>query len=121
MTKKNEFKNIEIGLLIDQASTYIASINGSFVETGTRLLFCSRLYYIIFLSLFYEEGQAYFRDAVIDHFWCPWIVMYWKTVMWIVIEVHSVKPELSKFSIVLYVHWRSIEENKSLTWPNDLS
>ena len=47
-------------------------------------------------------------------FWCPWtiIVMYWKTVLWIVIEVHSVKRELPKSSIVyLHVHWRSIEEN----------
>ena len=25
------------------------------------------------------RGQASFRDAVIDHFWCPWIVMYRKT------------------------------------------
>ena len=45
-------------------------------------------------------GQAYFRDAVIDHFWCPWIVMYWKTVLLIVIEVHSVKPELPKPSVI---------------------
>ena len=22
-------------------------------------------------SLFGEGGQGYFRDAVIDHFWCP--------------------------------------------------
>ena len=49
------------------------------------------------------KGQAYFRDAVIDHFWCPWIVMYWKTVLWIVIEVNSVKPETPKFSII-YKH-----------------
>ena len=46
-------------------------------------------------------GQAYFRDAVIDHFWCPWIMMYWKTVLLIVIvEVHSVKPELPKSSVI---------------------
>ena len=49
------------------------------------------------------EGQAYFRDAVIDHFWCPWIVMYWKTVLSIAIEVHFVKCELPKSSSV-YTH-----------------
>ena len=48
-----------------------------------------------------EEGeQGYFRDAVIDHFWRSWIVIYWKTVLWIVIVVHLVKHELPKFSIV---------------------
>ena len=50
-TKEKKFKNIEIGLLIDQASTYIDSINRSFVETGTRLPFCSRLYMISYLFL----------------------------------------------------------------------
>ena len=38
--------------------------------------------------------------AVIVHFWCPWIVIYWKTVLLIVIVVHFVKHELPKFSIV---------------------
>ena len=32
--------------------------------------------------------------------------MYWKTDLWIVIEVHSVKPELLKFSII----YRYIED-----------
>ena len=27
------------------------------------------------------RGQAYFRDIVIDHFCCSWIVMYRKTVL----------------------------------------
>ena len=45
-------------------------------------------------------GQVYFCDIVNDHFWCPWIMMNWKTVLWIVIEVQSVKPELPKFSII---------------------
>ena len=45
-------------------------------------------------------GQGYFRDAVIDHFWCPQIVIYWKTVLWIVIVVHFVKHKLPKFLIV---------------------
>ena len=66
-------------------------------------------------------GDAYFRDAVrdIDHFW--WIVMYWKTVLWIVIEVISVNAWTAKILVCVYVHWRSIEEIKSLIWPNDLN
>ena len=52
---------------------------------------------------FAEGEQANFCDAVIDHFWCSWIVMYWKTVLWIGIEVHSVKPELSK-SLIIYTY-----------------
>ena len=68
-----------------------------------------------------EWGQAYFRDAVIDHFWCPCIVMCWKTVLWIVIEAHSVKPEV-KILDCFHVHWQSIEENKSLIiWLNHLN
>ena len=34
------------------------------------------------------------------HFLCSWIVIYWKTVLWILIEVHSVKHKLPKSSIV---------------------
>ena len=66
------------------------------------------------------NGQAYFRDAVNDYFsfWCPWIVMYWKTVLCIIIKVRSVKSELPKSSIVCKI-W--IEENKSLIWPNALN
>ena len=35
--------------------------------------------------------QTYFREVVVDHLWCPWFI---------VIEVHSVKDELSKSSIL---------------------
>ena len=45
-------------------------------------------------------GQAYFCEAVIYHFWCLWIIMFWKTVLWIVIAVHSMKRELPKSSIL---------------------
>ena len=45
-------------------------------------------------------AQAYFHEAMIDHCWCPWIVMYWKTVLWIVTEIHSMKRELPKSSIL---------------------
>ena len=38
--------------------------------------------------------QTYFREDVIDHLWCMWFN---------VIEVHSVKDELSKSSI-LYMY-----------------
>ena len=48
-------------------------------------------------------GQAYFCEAVIDQFWCPWIIMFWKTVLWIVIAVHSMKRELPKSS-TLYMY-----------------
>ena len=48
-------------------------------------------------------GQAFICDAAIDHFWCSWIVMYWKTVLWIVIDMHYVKPELPK-SLIVYSH-----------------
>ena len=65
-------------------------------------------------------GQAYFRGAVMDHFWCPWIVMYWKTVLWIVIEVHFVKRKLPKSSIVC-TYSDKFDENKSLIWPDDLN
>ena len=55
--------------------------------------------------------QAYFREAVIDHFWCSWIVMKWKTVLWIVIEVHSVKRKLPNSSnVYTYIedqYWRN--------------
>ena len=65
------------------------------------------------------NGQAYFRDAVNDYFsfWCPWIVMYCKTVLCIIIKVHSVKSELPKSSIVYKINWRK----QSLIWPNDLN
>ena len=54
-------------------------------------------------------------------FWCPCIVMCWKTVLWIVIEVHSVKPDV-KILDCFHVHWQSIEENKSLIiWLNHLN
>ena len=46
------------------------------------------------------RGQAYFCEAVIDQFSCPWIIMHWKTVLWMVIEMHSVKRELPKSSIL---------------------
>ena len=61
------------------------------IENGLRLC----LQYTGWLLRMHEKG-----DAVIDHFWCPWIVMYWKTVLWIVNEVHSVKHELLESSIV---------------------
>ena len=38
--------------------------------------------------------QTYFREVVVDHLWCLWFI---------VIEVHSVKDELSKSSI-LYMY-----------------
>ena len=60
-------------------------------------------------------GQAYFCDAVINHFLCLWIVIYWKTVLWILIEVHSVKHKLPKSSIVYTnIEDQFIEENKSV-------
>ena len=40
---------------------------------------------------------------MIDHFLCLWIVMIWKTVLWIVIEVHTVKHELPK-SLIVYMY-----------------
>ena len=43
---------------------------------------------------------AYFHDAAIDHICCWWIVMCWKTVLWIVSEVHSIKPQWPKSSYV---------------------
>lgn len=33
------------------------------------------------------EAQAYFGDAIDKHFWCLWIMMYWETVLWIMIKV----------------------------------
>ena len=45
-------------------------------------------------------GQAYFPDAVINHFWGPWIEMYGNLFCESVIEVHSVIPELPKSSNV---------------------
>ena len=38
--------------------------------------------------------QTYFHELVVDHLWCLWFI---------VIEVHSVKDELSKSSI-LYMY-----------------
>ena len=35
--------------------------------------------------------QTYFREVVVDHLWCLWFI---------VIEMHSVKDELSKSSIL---------------------
>ena len=35
--------------------------------------------------------QTYFREAVIDHLWCLWFI---------VIEVHSMKHELPKSSVL---------------------
>ena len=40
------------------------------------------------------ERQTYFHEVVVDHLWCLWVI---------VIEVHSVKDELSKSSI-LYMY-----------------
>ena len=40
------------------------------------------------IVLWGKRGQAYnmyFCDAAIYHFWFSWIIMYWKTVLWIVI------------------------------------
>ena len=48
-------------------------------------------------------GQAYICDTVINHFWCSWIVINWKTTLWIVTEVDSVKHELPK-SLIVYTY-----------------
>ena len=48
-------------------------------------------------------------------------MMYWKTVLWIAIEVHSVKPELQKSSIVYVYIEDQLKKNKSWIWPNDLN
>ena len=51
--------------------------------------------------LLVDGGQAYFCKAVIDHFWCheSWCTgkLFCEIIM---IEVHSVKSELPKSSIV---------------------
>ena len=47
-------------------------------------------------------------QTILEYCWCPWIVIYWKTVLWIVIAcmkcMHSVKPELQKSSVTYTVH-----------------
>ena len=48
-------------------------------------------------------GQAYFHDTVINHFYCSWIVMYWKTDLWVMIEVHSMEREWPK-SLIVYAY-----------------
>ena len=52
--------------------------------------------------------KLYICDAVIHHFRCRWTVMYWKIVLWIEIEVHSVKRKLPKSLVVcMYIEdWR---------------
>ena len=60
----------------------------------------SIVFYLEHHQTLYEGEEAYFREAVIYNFWCPWILIYWKTVLWIVIEVYSVKHELPKTSIL---------------------
>ena len=50
-----------------------------------------------------------------------WCCDYWKTVPWIIIEVHSVKPELPKSSIVYLYIEDQLKKNKSWIWPNDLN
>ena len=88
----------------------LATVARTFDDKGKYLSFCCLVRENVLkknkAKSWIKKGQAYFRDAVIDHFWCSWIVMYWKTVLWIVIEVHSVKPELPKFSII----YRLIED-----------
>ena len=61
-----------------------------------------------------EGGKGYFCDAVINHFCCLWILINWKTVLWIVIETRT-----TKILDCVHVHWRSIEENKLFIWTKD--
>ena len=41
-------------------------------------------------------GGGYFRDCVIRHFCTSWIMTHWETVLWIVIDVFSVRCEVLK-------------------------
>lgn len=89
---------------------------GSFLEDPTTKVQCNPIHpscakicphmspgtYDSIFQNFTEGEQAYFREALIDHFWCMWIVMYWKTVLWIVIEVISMKPEQPKSSVAWF-------------------
>ena len=38
----------------------------------------SIVFYLEHHQTLYEEEEAYFREAVIYNFWCPWILIYWK-------------------------------------------
>ena len=58
--------------------------------------------------------KGYFCDAVINRFCCLWILINWKTVLWIVIETWT-----TKIVDCVHVHWRSIEENKLFIWTKD--
>ena len=77
--------------------------NMRWVGVSSTVHECPFLSTIAWTNHLLGEGQAYFCDAVIDHFRCLQIVMYWKTVLWIMIEVHSVKPELPK-SLIVYTY-----------------
>ena len=58
--------------------------------------------------------KGYFCDAVINRFCCLWILINWRTVLWIVIETWT-----TKILDCVHVHWRSIEENKLFIWTKD--
>ena len=56
-------------------------------------------------------GGLFLWTPVIVSSWCPWIVMYWKTVLCIVIEMHSVTHELPNYPLysthTLRIDWRN--------------
>ena len=85
-----------------------------FAELGSRLSLIRVKSLLIFTDKM-GAGLAYFRDAAIDHIWCWWICSVNRE--WSALR----KTWTAKILHCIHVHWRSVEENKSLTWPNDLS
>ena len=58
------------------------------------------------------------------NFCCPWIVMYRKAVLWIIVIEFYALHETWTANLILYtvhVHWGQIEEIKSFSWLNDLN
>ena len=105
----------------DIAKQFLRKLTHSFRTSVYVFLHQSSSRYFLWFSFAYkynEEGrgrggglgQGYFRDAVIDHFWCPWVVIYWKTVLWIVIVVYTSRnmncQSSRLFTRTLRINWR---------------
>ena len=71
-----------------------------------------------------ERGKLLSWSTVIVNFWCPWIVMYRKAVLWIIVIEFYVLHETLTANLIVYtvhVHWGQIQKIKSLIWLNDLN
>ena len=71
-----------------------------------------------------ERGKLLSWNPVIVNFWCPWIMMYRKAVLWIIVIEFYVLHETLTANLIVYtvhVHWGQIEEIKSLIWLNNLN